>query len=552
MNLNSDLIKKGVERAPHRALLRASGLTNEDMKKPLIAIANSWTEIVPGHIHLKSVASSVKYGIHAAGGVPLEFNTIAICDGIAMAHPGMRNPLPSREVIADSIELEINAHNFDAMVCICSCDKIVPGMIMAACRLNIPTIFVTGGPMLPGWFNGKYVGVSNIFECISTVKQGKMSLRELQVMEECACPGAGACAGMYTANTMQCLTEAIGLSLPYSSTTPAVYSQKLIQAKESGIKIVELLKSRITPQNIVTEESLENAIMVDMALGGSTNTVLHLIAIASEVGIQLPLKRFDQLSRIIPHLCDMSPAGPFYVKDLHEAGGIPTVMKELSRFLNLNCLTVTGKTIRENIIKADNKRFEVIRTVKSPVHLEGGIAILKGSLAPEGAVVKQSAVNQAMLKFEGDAVTFDSEEDAIEAIFKGKVVNGDIVVIRYEGPKGGPGMREMLGATSAIKGLKLNKVALITDGRFSGATSGPCIGHVCPEAADKGPIAAVKDGDKINIDIPTRKLDLRITKQEMTRRLQDLKLPKPKVEKGYLYRYSRMVKPASKGAILKI
>lgn len=551
MNLRSDIIKKGVERAPHRALLKATGLTSEDMEKPLIAIANSWTEIVPGHIHLIDVATSVKDGIRTAGGVPLEFNTIAICDGIAMSHMGMRNPLPSREVIADSIELEINAHNFDAMVCICSCDKIVPGMLMAACRLDIPTIFVTGGPMLPGRFEGKDVGISNLFERISTVKNGQMSLSEFQSMEECVCPGAGSCAGMYTANTMQCLTEALGLSLPYTATTPAVYSQKFKLAKESGEKIVELVRKNITPRKIVTEKSLENAIMVDMALGGSTNTVLHLIALASEAGISLPLEKFDELSRRIPHLCDMNPGGPFFVKDLHEAGGIPTIMKELAKFLNGDCLTVTGKTVKENIKIAENKRCEVIRSVAKPVHREGGIAILRGNLAPEGAVVKQSAVDPTMMKFEGKAVTFNSEEDALEAILDGRVTSGNVVVIRYEGPKGGPGMREMLGATSAIKGLNLGRVALITDGRFSGASSGPCIGHICPEAAEGGPIAVVKDGDEIYINIPKRRLDLKVSRQILARRLRDWRAPMPKVEKGYLYRYSKMVRSASKGAILK-
>jgi len=550
LKFRSETVRVGVERTPHRGLFKAAGLSDEDLKKPLIAVVNSWNEIVPGHIHLNKLAEAVKGGIYEAGGTPLEFNTIAICDGIAMAHSGMRNSLPSRDLIADSVELMINAHCFDAMVCVCGCDKIIPGMLMAACRLNLPTIFVTGGPMLPGWFKGEWVGLSHLFEVVAAAEKGKISFDELKKLEDCACPGAGSCSGLYTANTMQCLTEALGMSLPYSGTTPAIHSDKVKMAKEAGRKIVWLLKNNITARKIMTKEAFENAIMVDMALGGSTNTILHLPAIAYEAEIELPLEKFDELSRKIPHLTNLNPAGPYYVKDLHEAGGIPALMKQISNHLHLNCLTVTGKTLGENIKDAVVYREEVIHSTENPIHKEGGIAILKGSLAPEGAVVKQSAVNPEMLKFTGTAKVYDCEEDAVKAIIEGKISDGDVVVIRYEGPKGGPGMREMLGATSAIKGLGLEKVALITDGRFSGATRGPCIGHVSPEAMVGGPIAIVEDGDEIEINIPKRKLNLQVSKEEIAERLKKWKPPKPKIVKGYLSRYSKMVGSASKGATL--
>ena len=552
VKLRSETVRIGVERAPHRGLFKATGLNDEDLKKPLIAVVNSWNEIVPGHIHLNRLAEAVKEGIREAGGTPLEFNTIAICDGIAMAHSGMKNPLPSRDLIADSVELMINAHCFDAMVCVCSCDKIVPGMLMAACRLDLPTIFVTGGPMLPGWFRGKQVGFSHLFEYISAVKKGKISREELELLEKQACPGAGSCSGLYTANTMQCLTEALGMSLPYSGTMPAVYAEKVRLARDSGRRIIWLLEKNLTARKIMTEKAFENAITVDMALGGSTNTVLHLTAIAHEAEIELPLEKFDEISRRTPHLTDLNPAGPYFVKDLHEAGGIPALMKQVADHLHLDCLTVTGKTIGENIKNAEVLRDEVIRSPKNPVHPEGGIAILRGSLAPEGAVVKQSAVNPKVLRFTGKAKVYDCEEEAVEAIMRGEVSGGEVVVIRYEGPKGGPGMREMLSATATIKGLGLElDVALVTDGRFSGATTGPCIGHVSPEAAVGGPIAIVQEDDKIEIDIPARKLDLKISKDEITKRLEKWKPPKPKIEKGYLYRYFKMVGSASKGAVLK-
>ncbi|RLI33175.1 dihydroxy-acid dehydratase [Candidatus Bathyarchaeota archaeon] len=551
--LKSVNVKVGIEKAPHRSLFKALGLNDKDLGKPLIAVVNSWNEVVPGHIHLNRIAEAVKQGIKEAGGTPLEFNTIAICDGIAMGHEGMRNPLPSRDLIADSVELMINAHCFDAMVCICSCDKIIPGMLMAACRLDIPAIFVTGGPMLPGNFKGEKIGLSNIFEAISAFKSGKMSLEDFKLIENCCCPTVGSCSGMYTANTMQCLTEALGLSLPYSATTPAIYAEKLRIARESGRMIISLLEKKITARKIVNRYSIENAIMVDMALGGSTNTVLHLIAIANEAEVELPIEKFDEISRKTPCLTSINPAGKHFVLDLHEAGGIPAIMKELSKNLHLKCLTVTGKTVGENIKNAKVLRRDVIRSVENPVYPEGGIAILKGSLAPEGAVVKQSAIHPSMLKFKGKAKVFNCEEDAVKAMIDGEIKEGSIIVIRYEGPKGGPGMREMLAATSTLRGLGLEfHVALITDGRFSGATAGPCIGHVSPEAAEGGPIAIVEDEDEIEIDIPARKLNLNISAKEVKKRLEEWVPPKPKVTKGYLYRYSKLVSSASKGATLKI
>ncbi len=551
--LKSVNVKVGIEKAPHRSLFKALGLNDKDLSKPLIAVVNSWNEVVPGHIHLNRIAEAVKQGVKEAGGTPLEFNTIAICDGIAMGHEGMRNPLPSRDLIADSVELMINAHCFDAMVCICSCDKIIPGMLMAACRLDIPAIFVTGGPMLPGNFKGEKIGLSNIFEAISAFKSGKISLEDFKLIENCCCPTVGSCSGMYTANTMQCLTEALGLSLPYSATTPAIYAEKLRIARESGRMIISLLEKKITARKIVNRYSIENAIMVDMALGGSTNTVLHLIAIANEAEVELPIEKFDEISRKTPCLTSINPAGKHFVLDLHEAGGIPAIMKELSKNLHLKCLTVTGKTVGENIKNAKVLRRDVIKSVENPVYPEGGIAILKGSLAPEGAVVKQSAIHPSMLKFKGKAKVFNCEEDAVKAMIDGEIKEGSTIVIRYEGPKGGPGMREMLAATSTLRGLGLEfNVALITDGRFSGATAGPCIGHVSPEAAEGGPIAIVEDEDEIEIDIPARKLNLNISAKEVKKRLEEWVPPKPKVTKGYLYRYSKLVSSASKGATLKI
>lgn len=550
--LRSDKAKKGIERLPHRALFKAVGLTDSDLDKPLIAIANSWNEIVPGHIHLDKLAAVAKLGVKEAGGTPLEFNTIAICDGIAMGHEGMRTPLPSREIIAASIELMIEAHQFDAMVAIASCDKIEPGMVMAALRLNIPTIFVTGGCMLAGEWKGKRYGINHLFEAISKAKKGEISEEDLKALEDYGLPGAGSCAGLYTANTMAVMIEALGLSLPGTGTAPAISAEKMRLAREAGRQIMHLLENDIKPKDIVTREAVENAIRVDMALGGSTNSVLHLMAIAEEAGVKITLEDFDEISKTTPVLSKINPAGPHFVSDLHQAGGVMAVMKELEPLLNLDVLTVTGKTLREVLKDVKVLNREVIRSRDNPYSKEGGIAILWGSLAPEGAVVKQSAVAPEMLKFEGEAVVFDCEEDAVKAILEGKIEKGQVVVIRYEGPKGGPGMREMLAATSAITGAGLEKsVALITDGRFSGATRGPCIGHVSPEAFEGGPIALVKNGDTISIDIPNRKLELKVPPEELEKRKQRWERPKPKVDKGYLKLYSYITESASKGAVWK-
>ncbi|MEM3379148.1 MAG: dihydroxy-acid dehydratase [Candidatus Bathyarchaeia archaeon] len=537
--MRSDEIKKGIERAPHRALLKALGLTDKDIEKPFVGIASSYTNIVPGHIHLRSIAEAVKEGIIAGGATPFEFNTIAICDGIAMGHEGMRYSLPSRELIADSVESMAQAHRLDALVLVTNCDKITPGMLMAAARLDIPAIAVTGGAMESGMFNAEKVGVSTVFEGMGKVLAEKMTLEELAELETSACPGCGSCNGMYTANTMACLTEALGMSLPYCATALATSAQKLRIAKETGEKIVELIRRKLTPSKILTQKAFENAIAVDMALGGSTNSVLHLSAIAREAGISLPLRLFDEISRRIPHLCNMVPSGPYDLEELHNAGGIPALMKELSPMLHLDALTVTGKTVKENIESAKVLNDNVIRPLAAPVHKGGGIAILYGNLAPKGAVVKTVAVSPKMLKHTGPARVFDSEADAVAAMKKREIQPGDVVVIRYEGPKGGPGMPEMLVPTATISGMGLSEsVALVTDGRFSGATRGPCIGHVAPEAAEGGPIAIVKDGDKITIDIPNRVLKLELPDQEIAKRLAAWKPKKPRVTKGYLARYS--------------
>jgi len=555
--LRSSRVVDGVLRAPHRSLLRCSGLTDEDFSKPLIAVVNSWSEVVPGHIHLNKIAEYVKMGVREAGGVPLEFNTIAICDGLAMGHEGMRTPLPSREVIADSIELMIEAHGFDAMVCITTCDKIDPGMLMAAARLDIPTVFCLGGPMLPaypshGYFKDKSITIAELFEVPGLLKTGRISLEEAKYLEEIACSSPGACGGMFTANTMQCLTEALGMTIPYMATTPAVDSAKLRLAVEAGRLILKVLEKDLRPSKIMTEKAFRNAIAVDMALGGSTNTILHLPAIAYELGLDISLDVFDELSRKIPHICSMAPGGIYKVVDLHRAGGIPGVMSRLKPYLNLECLTVTGKTIGEVIDGARIYSDEVIRPLENPIHREGGIAILKGTLAPRGAVVKTAALSPKMLKHRGPAKVYNSEEEAVKAMLNGEVESGDVVVIRYEGPKGGPGMREMLTATSTISGLGLGEsVALVTDGRFSGATKGPCIGHVSPEAAEGGPIAVVQDGDIVEIDIPERKLNVEIPWEEVELRLKSWIPPPPKVSRGYLYRYSKLVESADKGAVFR-
>jgi len=537
--MRSDMIKKGIEKTPHRALLKALELTDKDIAKPFIGIANSYTNLVPGHIHLNQIAAAVKAGILSAGGTPFEFNTIAVCDGIAMGHEGMRYSLPSRELIADSVEVMAQAHRLDGLALVTNCDKITPGMLMAAARLNIPAIAVTGGPMASGWLDGKKIGYSSVPEGLGQYYAGKLSSEELCRLENAACPGCGSCNGMFTANTMACVTEALGMSLPYCATALANSALKMRIAKETGEQIVKLTCENVTPSAIMKKEAFENAIAVDMALGGSTNTVLHVSAIAQEAGVTLPLKTFDEIGRRVPHLCSMIPSGPYAMEDLHAAGGIPAVMKELKPLLNLNALSVTGKTVGENIAGAKVVDANVIRPLTDPVHKEGGIAILMGNLAPKGAVVKTAAVSPKILKHTGPAKVFDSETEAVASIRKCEIQPGDVVVIRFEGPKGGPGMPEMLIPTATIAGMGLSEsVALITDGRFSGATRGPCIGHVAPEAAEGGPIAIVKNGDKITIDIPNRVLKVELTKQEIKKRLATWKPKPPRITKGYLTRYT--------------
>ncbi len=553
LDLRSDEIKKGIPKAPHRALLKALGVTDKDLKKPFIAVVNSFTSVVPGHIYLNEIAEASKAGVTAAGGVPFEFNTIAVCDGLTMGHEGMRYSLPSREIIADSIEIMIQAHRFDGMVLVTNCDKVTPGMLMAAARLDVPSIVVTGGPMLTGIFKGKTVTYSTVYEALGKIATGEMTEEELKMLEDAACPGCGSCSGMYTANTMACITEALGMSMPGCATALAVSALKRRIAKSSGERIVQMIKEDLKPSGIMTREAFENAIMVDMALGGSTNTVLHLLAIANELGRNLSLSLFDQLGRRVPHLCDMVPAGPYAMEHLDAAGGIPALMKELSSLLHLDAVTVTGKTIEENIKDAKVLDRKVIRPLSDPKHKEGGIAILSGNLAPKGAVVKVSAVSPKMLRHKGPAKVFDSEKEAITSILKKEIQRGDVVVIRYEGPKGGPGMREMLSPTATIAGMGLiDSVALITDGRFSGATRGPCIGHVAPEAAEGGPIAALKTGDTVAIDIPKRKLSVELSDGELKKRLKGWKPKPPKVKRGVLARYSRLVQSADVGGVLKV
>lgn len=552
--MRSDNVKKGLERAPHRSLLKAVGLIDEEMSRPFIGVVNSWNEVIPGHIHLDKLSEAVKAGIRMAGGVPFEFNTIGICDGIAMGHAGMRNSLPSREIIADSIELMVEANQFDGMVMIPTCDKIVPGHLMAAGRLDIPAIVVTGGPMMPGFVDDRPQDVISLFEAVGARRNNRISEQELKNLEDLSCCGAGSCAGLFTANTMACMTEALGLSLPGCGTAHAVDSKKTRIAKQSGMKILELIDKNITPRKIVTEESFDNAIRVDMAIGGSTNTTLHLPAIAAEFGLDLSLSKFDELSKVTPHLINLRPGGEHYLIDFERAGGVPAIQARLQSRLKTGTMTVTCKTLKENlkeyILINPRANKEIIKTLESPVHPEGGIAILYGSLATLGSVVKQAAVSQNMLKFKGPARVFDSEELAMAAIMGNKIRSGDCVIIRYEGPKGGPGMREMLSPTAAIAGMGLiESVALITDGRFSGGTRGPCIGHVSPEAAECGPIALVKDGDIIEIDIPDRKLDIIVPPEELKNRRKEWKPPASRVKKGYLARYQKQVSSADKGAI---
>ncbi len=553
--MRSDSVMKGTSQAPHRSLFNALGFTEEERNRPLIGIVSSYNEIVPGHMNLDKIAEAVKLGVAMAGGTPIVFPAIAVCDGIAMGHIGMKYSLVTRDLIADSTECMAMAHGFDGLVCIPNCDKNVPGLLMAAARLNIPTVFVSGGPMLAGHVNGKKRSLSSMFEAVGSVAAGTMSMDELCEYEEKVCPTCGSCSGMYTANSMNCLTEAIGMGLKGNGTIPAVYSERIRLAKHAGMKIMELVEKNIRPRDIMTAEAFRNALIVDMALGCSTNTMLHLPAIAHEAGVELNLDMANELSAITPNLCHLAPAGPTYMEDLNEAGGVYAVMKELSKknLLNLDLITVTGKTVGENIKDAYNKNPEVIRPVENPYSQTGGIAVLKGNLAPDSGVVKRSAVVPEMMVHEGPARVFDCEEDAIDAIRGGRIVAGDVVVIRYEGPKGGPGMREMLNPTSAIAGMGLgSSVALITDGRFSGASRGASIGHVSPEAAVGGPIALVKEGDIISINIPENTLNVRISDEEMAKRRAEWQPREPKVTTGYLARYHELVTSGNRGAILEI
>ena len=553
--MRSDSVMKGTSQAPHRSLFNALGFTEEERNRPLIGIVSSYNEIVPGHMNLDKIAEAVKLGVAMAGGTPVVFPAIAVCDGIAMGHIGMKYSLVTRDLIADSTECMAMAHGFDGLVCIPNCDKNVPGLLMAAARLNIPTVFVSGGPMLAGHVNGKKRSLSSMFEAVGSVAAGTMSMDELCEYEEKVCPTCGSCSGMYTANSMNCLTEAIGMGLKGNGTIPAVYSERIRLAKHAGMKIMELVEKNIRPRDIMTAEAFRNALIVDMALGCSTNTMLHLPAIAHEAGVELNLDMANELSAITPNLCHLAPAGPTYMEDLNEAGGVYAVMKELSKknLLNLDLITVTGKTVGENIKDAYNKNPEVIRPVENPYSQTGGIAVLKGNLAPDSGVVKRSAVVPEMMVHEGPARVFDCEEDAIEAIRGGRIVAGDVVVIRYEVPKGGPGMREMLNPTSAIAGMGLgSSVALITDGRFSGASRGASIGHVSPEAAVGGPIALVKEGDIISINIPENTLNVRISDEEMAKRRAEWQPREPKVTTGYLARYHELVTSGNRGAILEI
>jgi len=552
--MRSDLMKKGLERAPHRSLFKAMGYTDEEIAQPLIGVVNSANEIIPGHIHLDLITEDVKAGIRMAGGTPVEFPVIGVCDGIAMGHTGMKYSLASRELIADSIEVMAMAHPFDALVMIPNCDKIIPGMLMAALRLNIPTIFISGGPMMAGTLEGKTVDLISVFEGVGKVKSRQMKEQYLKALEDCACPGCGSCSGMYTANSMNCVTEALGLGLPGNGTVPAVQAARRRLAKQAGIKIMELLKKDIRPRKIATLSAFKNAIAVDMALGCSTNTVLHIPAIAHEAGIKLELDLFNEISKKTPNLCKLSPAGQHHLEDLDMAGGVQAVMKQISRLgvIDLKALTVTGQVVGVNLKMAAVLNSEVIRPLNNPYTKEGGIAILRGNLAPDGAVVKQSAVAEQMLVNEGKARVFDSEDDAIAAILGGKIKSGDIVVIRYEGPKGGPGMREMLAPTSVIAGMGLDTtVALLTDGRFSGGTRGAAIGHISPEAAEGGPIGLVREGDIIAIDIPKKTITLNVSPDELKKRQAKFKPRPPAVKSGYLVRYAGLVTSASTGAILR-
>ncbi|WP_022663665.1 dihydroxy-acid dehydratase [Desulfospira joergensenii] len=555
--MRSHIATKGVARAPHRSLLKAMGYTDREISQPLIGIANSANELIPGHMHLDNIVRAVKAGISMAGGTPMEFSTIGVCDGIAMNHAGMHYSLASRELIADSIEVTAMAHPFDAIVMVPNCDKIVPGMLMAAARLNIPAIFISGGPMLAGRHpddKNKKIDLISVFEAVGAVQTKKISEREMARIEDCACPTCGSCAGMFTANSMNCITEAIGMALPGNGTIPEPMSQRIRLAKETGIKIMELLEKGITPDRIMTQKAFMNSLAVDMALGCSTNTVLHLKAVAAEAGVDIDLNLINEVSKKTPHLCSLSPGGPDHIEDLNHAGGIHAVMKELDNhhMLDTECITVTGSSLGKNLETVEIKDRNVIRPVESPYHAQGGLAVLFGNLAPEGCVVKQSAVVEEMLVHQGPARVFDSEEAATQAILGGEIQPGDVIVIRYEGPAGGPGMREMLTPTSTIAGMGLDATcALITDGRFSGGSRGASIGHVSPEAADGGLIAVVKEKDEIKIDIPGKRIELLVSEDEISRRFKEWKKPEPKIKKGYMARYARQVSSAGQGAVFK-
>ena len=550
--MRSDRMKKGLERVPHRALLYATGMPRDEVRKPFVGIASSFTDLIPGHIGMRDLERYIEKGVHTAGGYPFLFGVPGICDGMAMGHRGMHYSLPSRELIADLIESVAEAHSLDALVLLTNCDKITPGMLMAAARLNIPSIIVTAGPMMTGRYKGNKLSfIRNTFEAMGRFRAGKIDKKELDACELGACPGVGSCQGLYTANTMNSLTEAMGMSLPLCGTSPAVSSEKRRIAFASGERVVELIKKNITPRKILTRAAFENAIRVDLALGGSTNTVLHLLAVAHEVGVKLPLETFDRLSRTTPHIASLEPVGPYYMEDLHWAGGIPAVLKRLGSKIKDNP-TLSGLSVKKIAGAVDYVDEDVLRPLKRPYHKEGGIAVLKGNIAPLGAVVKQSGVSAKMMRFKGPARVFDSEEKAMKAILGRKIKKGEVLVIRYEGPKGGPGMREMLAPTATLMGMGMgDDVALITDGRFSGGTRGPCIGHISPEAAVGGPIALIKDGDIIELNIPKRSLDLKVSKSELEARRRRLKPHKPKIEHGWLSRYAKAVTSANTGAVLK-
>lgn len=550
--MKSKMVKEGLEKAPHRSLFKALGLTDEEMKRPFIGVVNSKNDIVPGHINLDKIAEAVKAGVRMAGGVPFEFQTIAVCDGIAMNHIGMKYSLGSRELIADSIEIMATAHAFDALVFIPNCDKVGPGMLMAAARLNIPSIFISGGPMLAGFSGDKKVSLTQVFEGVGAVASGKIDLAELARLEDNACPSCGSCAGMFTANSMNCLTEALGMGLPGNGTIPAVYSERIRLAKTAGMKIMELLEKDLRPADIMTPAAFNNAMCMDMAIGCSTNSVLHLLAIASEAGVDISLDKFNEVSAITPHLCKISPSGDHHMEDLYRAGGVQALFNELDKkgLIDLEVRTVTGLTVGENIRSTPVLDYSVIRPVSNPYSESGGLAILFGNLALEGAVVKKGAVAPEMMQHQGPARVFESEEDAIEAILAKHIQAGDVIVIRNEGPRGGPGMREMLTPTSTIAGMGLDKeVALITDGRFSGATRGASIGHVSPEAAAGGNIALVEEGDLIRIDIPALRLELLVDETVLAARRKNWQVPELKIKTGYMKRYAQMVQSASTGAI---